>query len=56
MELLPRVYTIVKKDKFNKYSVSIIIYAVLILYFYISFVFLGVSSIVPYTSQILHIN
>lgn len=56
MELLPRVYTIVKKDKFNKYSVSIIIYTVLILYFYVSFVFLGVSSIVPYTSQILHIS
>lgn len=56
LELIPKAPNIVKKDKFNQGIVYVGLYAILIIYFYISFVYLGVSSIVPYTSQILHIN
>ena len=56
MELVPKALIIVKKDKFNIGAMYLGIVLLLLIYFYISFVYLGISSIVPYTSQILHIG
>lgn len=56
LELLPKIGSVVKKDKFNQGIINMIIYLILMGYFYISFVYLGVSSIIPYTSKILHIS
>lgn len=55
MFFLPRLVNIVKKNKFNKITIRMIILAYIGIYWYVTFVILRVSCIIPYTSQIINI-
>lgn len=56
MEIIPKSISVVKQDKFNIGAMYMGVSCLLLIYFYISFVYLKISSIIPYTSQILHIR
>lgn len=55
MYLIPRFLKIFKNNMSNKIGSIIILFIFLVIYWYITFVILGVSSIIPYKSVILGI-